>query len=203
VKSSLFRQSFAASVVCAALAVPSAQAVDISYELGGDRSETVELSNGLDATVEVAADTFSVDLTPSVAQQVFFQGGTVSLPAQANASGSGTLAPTLTITSPSATPASRTLSQSVSIFQSLGNPPFEPASADFILGGGSTVTYDLGGQYTLSVTPLGDSRTGQETLDFAFSYSASFLLTPVPEPAGLALLACGAGALLARRRQRL
>jgi hypothetical protein len=200
VKSSLLQRSFAASVVCAALAVPSAQAVVISYDLGGDRSETVELSNGLDATVEVAADTFSVDLTPNVTQQVFFQGGTVSLPTQANASGSGTLAPTLTITSPSATPTSRTFSQSVSIFQSLGSPPFEPASADFILGGGSTVTYDLGGQYTLSVTPLGDSRTGQETLDFAFSYSANFLLTPVPEPAGLALLACGAGALLARRR---
>jgi hypothetical protein len=198
VTSSILQRSFAAFVVLAALTTTSARAVVISYDLGGDRSETVNLSNGLDATVEVNADTFSVDLVPNVTQQVFFMGGTVSLPTQANANGSGTLAPTLTITSPSATPSSRTLSHSVSIFQSLGNPPFEPASSDFILGGGSTVTYDLGGQYTLSVTPLGDSRIGQESLNYAFSYSADFLLTPIPEPAGLALLAC-AGMLLVRR----
>jgi hypothetical protein len=185
-------------MVLAALMGTSAHAVVISYDLGGDRDTTVDL-NGQNATVTVTADTFSVDLTPNVTEQVFFRGGTVTLPGQLGASGSDTLAPTLTITSPSATPSSQTLSQSVSIFQSL-NLPSGPATTDFILGAGSTVTYDLGGQYTLSVTPLGDSVVDQEVLSIPFGYSANFLLTPIPEPTGLALLACGAGALLARRR---
>ena len=55
--SSILQRSFAAFVVLAALTTTSARAVVISYDLGGDRSETVNLSNGLDATVEVNADT--------------------------------------------------------------------------------------------------------------------------------------------------
>jgi hypothetical protein len=175
-----------------------ARAVVISYDLGGDRDTTVDL-NGQNATVTVAADTFSVDLTPNVTQQVFFLGGTVTLPGNSGASGSSTLAPTLTITSPSASPSSQTLSQSVSIFQSL-NLPSGPATTDFILGSGSTVTFNLGGQYTLSVTPLGDSVIDQEASSIPFGYSADFLLTPIPEPAGLAAFA--GGALLVTRRRR-
>ncbi|MGB7159190.1 MAG: PEP-CTERM sorting domain-containing protein [Tepidisphaeraceae bacterium] len=191
-----------AAAMLGSVAVAPTYAVVIGYSLGGDLSETVELTNGLDATVTLAADTFSVDLTPGVAQEVFFLGGSVSLDATSNASGSGTLSPTLSITSHSPSPSSQVLSQSVSITQTLGSPPFVPASADLLIGAGNTVLFDLGGQYTLSVTPLSESRVGQENLTFPFSNSAEFLLTVVPEPtSGFAMLAGGA-LLLARRRRR-
>jgi hypothetical protein len=191
----------AAAAMLSSVAVTPAQAVVIEYLLGGDLNETVNLSNGLDATVTLNADTFSVDLTPGVTQEVVFLGGSVSVQAHSNASGSGTLSPTLTITSPSATPSSHLLSQPVSVFQTLGNPPFVPASTDVIIGTGSTVQYDLG-QYMLSVTPLDESRVGQEGLTIPFSNSANFLLTPIPEPASAFLMLAGGAMLLTRRRTR-
>ena len=54
---------------------------------------------------------------------------------------------------------------------------------------------------TLSVTPLGDSVIDQETSSIPFGYSADFLLTPIPEPTGLATFA-GCALVLARRRRR-
>ena len=198
--SNILQRSFAASVILAALGTPLAHAVVITYDLGGDLSETVALNETQNATVTLTADPQqSLDLTPNVTQQVFFLGGTVSLPGAPGGNGTGTLAPTLTITSRSATQSSQTLTQSVSIFQSL-NLPDGPATTDFILGSGSTVMFNLDGQYTLSVTPLGNSRIDQVGLSIPFGYSADFLLTPIPEPAGLAVFA-GCALMLTRRRR--
>jgi hypothetical protein len=178
----------------------TASAVVVEFSVSSD-SKAVDLGNGLDADVALDSESGSVDLTPGVEETVFLSGGEVGLLQGANGSGSGTLSRTLTIASPAATPTSRTWEQGVTVSTTVGSPPFEPASADVFVSGGSAVTFDLGGAYELTVTPLGTSRVGQTSTTIPFSTNATFLLTAVPEPtSGLAAVAA-AGLVLARRRR--
>ena len=183
-----------------ALSAAPASAVLINFTAAGD-AETVEMSNGLDADFTLDALTDSVDLVPGVTQTVFINGGSLDIFQGANANGSGTLTQNLTINSPSATPSVRSISQSASAFTTAGSPPFTPASADLFLGAGSAVTFDLGGAYELTVTPLAAQRTGQTSTTIPFSNNADFLLTVVPEPTG-AMAAVAAASIAAMRRRR-
>ena len=157
------------------------------------------MSNGLDATVTLDANTDSVDLTPGITETVFLNGGTLDVFQGSNASGSSTFSQTLQITSPAANPSSQSLSQGVVISTTTGSPPFDPASANVTLGTGSAVMYDLGA-YLLTVTPDGGSRAGQTSTSIPISNSADFLLTEAPEP-GMGFVLVAAPLMLRRRRR--
>jgi hypothetical protein len=186
-----------AVIVCAAVASVSASAVNVSFSINGD-SDTVDMSDGLTADVSVSGNTDSVDLTPGVETDVFLQGGEVDLFQGDDATGQGSFDQTLSITSPSATPTSRSISQDIFV-TTYGATPFDSGSADVQLTGAPPVQFDLG-SFTLTVTPTGGVRNGQTNTDFFYSNDATFLLTPTPEPTCAALMMIGAGALLTRRR---
>jgi hypothetical protein len=201
-----FMNSLGAAVIAGAalLATSSAQAqtVRVNFSLL-EETETVEMSNGLDADVTLDPNPGDfVDLTPGVTEtNVFLSGGDVDLFQGSNASGSGTLQRLLTASIGSGTPDSESLSQGITITTTSGSPPFVPASADVFISSGSPAVYDLGG-YQLTVTPRSFSRTGQTSTNIPINNSADFLLQVVPEPTSGLLVIAGAGLLMTRRQRR-
>jgi hypothetical protein len=194
------RHLFSVAVIaCASVASISAHAVNVTFSLNGD-SDTIAMSNGTDADASVDPNTDTVDLTPNVLTDVFLQGGNVDVFLVGDADGDGSFDQTLSITSPSATPSSRTLSQDIFVTTHAGSA-FESPSGDVNLFGSSSLVFDLGA-YTLTVTPTGGSRTNQTSSSIPFSNNSTFLLTPTPEPTCGALMIVGAGALLTRRRPK-
>lgn len=195
---SRFISAFTAAIGVLSLAVGPAQAVVIQYSLSGD-TEAVAMSNGLDATVTLDPYADSIDLTPGVAQTLLINPGEVDVFQGSNASGSDTLSQTLIVQ----TGGSQAIAQAVSVFTSAGSPPFEPASADASISAGSPVTFALsGGEYELTVTPLGGVRNGQTTTTFPIFNNAEFLLTAVPEPGSGMVVIAGAALAFARRSRR-
>ena len=195
--SSITSRALAAATLSALLTAP-AHAVLVNFTASGD-SETIAMSNGLDATASLDFYSDSVDLTPGVPQTVLINGGSATLFQGAAASGSGTLGQTLSVQSGG----SQSISQGVSILTSAPNPPFVPASADVSIFAGASVLFTLGGgAYELTVTPVGGSRIGQTSTSIPLFNNAEFLLTAVPEPAAGLVLVGAAAALLARRRLR-
>lgn len=188
-----------AVIVCAAVASVSASAVNVSFSINGD-SDSIDMSDGLTADVSVSGNSDTVALTPNVPTDVFLQGGEVDLFQGDDANGQGSFDQTLSITSPSASPASRSISQDIFV-TTYGASPFDSGSADVQLTGAPPVQFNLG-SFTLTVTPTGGVRNGQTNTDFFYSNDATFLLTPTPEPTCAALLMMGTGALLTRRRKR-
>jgi hypothetical protein len=188
-----------AVIVCATVASIPAHAVNVTFSLNGD-SDTIAMSNGTDADASVDPNTDTVDLTPNVLTDVFLQGGNVDVFLVGDADGDGSFDQTLSITSPSATPSSRTLSQNIFVTTHAGSA-FESPSGDVSLLGSSSLVFDLGA-YTLTVTPTGGSRANQTSSSIPFSNNSTFLLTPTPEPTCGALVIVGAGALLMRRRPK-
>lgn len=187
-----------AAVGTLGIATAPTRAVIVQYSTSGD-TETVAMSNGLDATVTLDVYSDSVDLTPGVAQTLMLNGGDVDLFQGSNATGFDTLMQTLTVQGGG----QESISQGVSILTTIGSPPFEPASADISIFAGAPAVFELGGgAYELTVTPLGGSRNGQTSTSIPISNNAEFLLTVVPEPAtGLFALVGGAVALITRRRR--
>jgi MYXO-CTERM domain-containing protein len=187
-----------AIIVCAAVASVSASAVNVSFSITGD-SDTLDMSDGLTADVSLDSNSDTVDLTPNVETDVFLQSGSADVFQGDDSTGDGSFDLTLSITSPTASPASRAISQDIFVTTYQAGV-FDSGSADVQLGGTSPVQFDLG-SFTLTVTPTGVSRIGQSSTDIAYSNNASFLLTPAPEPTCAALAIVGAGALLTRRRR--
>jgi hypothetical protein len=178
----VFVSLFAATAVCSATTV--------SFSLGSV-SKTVALDNGLDATVSLDAKTGSVNLTANVPQNLTLNTATLDTIPSSMASGANTLPQTLSITGPASNPLSRNFSQSVAVTTT--DPGiFDPSSASAAIGMSDSMTFDLGAIGLLTVTPLGGSILDQTDLPSQFDNVATFLLTPVPEPGAVALLAIGA-----------
>jgi hypothetical protein len=185
-------------ISCALFAPRSVLAVNVSFNITGD-SDSVDMSDGLTADASLSGNSDTVDLTPNVQTDVFLQGGEVDLFQGDNATGQGSFDLKLSITSPSASPASRMISQDIFI-TTYAATPFDSGSADVQLTGASPVQFDLG-SFTLSVTPTGGIRNGQTDTTIFYSNNATFLLTPTPEPTCAGLMIVGTAALLTRRRR--
>ena len=191
-----------AAVIALAVLGPFALPADaalINFSTGGDL-EVVSLSNGLTAEVDLDPTADSINLTPGVAELVDINMGTFDFFALSAAVGNDTLSQTLTITSPASTPTARTISQPV-LVETEGQTIFDPAIGNVFVSAGSPVTFDLGPEGVLTVTPVGGSAVNRELSPAFFANRAEFLLTAVPEPVALPLLAGGALAFTMRRRR--
>jgi hypothetical protein len=191
--------AFVVATMIGGAAVPATAQVTVNFTASGD-SEEVALDNGTTATVTLSPNNAgSIVLTPGVAELVDLNDASFDFIALNASEGLDTLSQTLTITSPSATPASRTISQSLRVDTQPGF--FDPANGSAFIGLGSAVTFDLGASGILTVTPLPSSTVNQVFSPASFTNRAEFELTaPVPEPAALSLLAGGVVFALRRRR---
>lgn len=180
-----------------ALLPTRADAVFIELFASGD-NETVSLSNGTDATVNANPRVISVDLTPDVSQLVTLNEVDFEAFLITAATGSDTLSQTLSLTSPSGTPTSFPLSQSVSVNITSGFP--NPTTATVTIGSAGAMIFDLGGLYDLTITPTGGLLSGNTSGEATFNNQANFLLTQVPEPSSAVCLLLAGTTMTLRRR---
>jgi hypothetical protein len=197
---SLGAAAVAGAAVLASGALAQAQTVRVNYSVPQE-TETVEMSNGLDADVTLDPNFNDfIDLTPGVTEtNVLLSGGTVDLVQGSVSEGDGTLARPLSAWIGTDTPQAQGLSQQVFIDTYFIG--FGQGVADVLITAGSPVTYDLG-SYELTVTPRQFLVREQTSDSIVINNSADFLLQVVPEPTSGLLVLAGVGLLATRRRGR-
>src|SRR5690348_11745498 len=111
----MFQSRLVSTVAAIAVlfAARSAFAVNVSFSVSDD-TKTVDLDNGRTATASLDANSDTLNLTPNVSATIpFLQGGSVGLVQGFTSTGNASFDVTLSITSPSATPASRDFAQTI------------------------------------------------------------------------------------------